>query len=124
MPRSTFNFPFEARVHAAVLAAGGDLADKVFLRVATDSSEVVVFRGDEAANERQRGGADGRAFIYYDGFDVPDYAFLEWKAISREKMEAWLGCRFTAADFRPYYDKTTFAVIREGEFPADWSVIL
>lgn len=123
MARSTFRYPFEARIHAAVLALTGDPAARVLLRFDAAAPEAV--RDDAAAaQERQQRGADGRPFLYYDGFDAPDYAFLEWRGVTREMMEQWLGRGFGDTDFKPHQPKDGPADMTLRNFPADWSVIL
>jgi len=124
MPRTTFRYPFEARIHAAVIAATGDPADKVLLRMEADAAAARLFRGESAVSERQNCGASGRPFLYYDGFDAPEYAFLEWRGVGREMMEAWLGRSFGSGDFTPHGDQSGADDLRLRTFPSDWSVIL
>ena len=49
--------------------------------------------------ELRKGEQTLESYILYDPFDVPEYAFLQWRSVERALMESVIGAKFDDADF-------------------------
>jgi hypothetical protein len=111
MPRTTVKYPFEWRMlqGAIALAAkhgGSDMTEMLF-DVAGDK----VHLGGDLRARREALEAQGGAHLYYDPFDPPEYRWLSWHGLPRDKAESLLGVRFEAGDFV------------EESYPESWGVM-
>lgn len=124
MPRTTFAYGFEWKIHGwAQRLRGGD----GFVALLGENGDVVrVVAAERTSGERcgshavmteLTGGA--ARWIFYDPFDAPEYAWLQWQGVPRATWERLLGERFAAEDL------LGFGRARGplGEFPADWGVM-
>jgi hypothetical protein len=109
MPRSTAEWPFEFRLLA--WADGHCLGTGFLLTLDADGREegLVEGSGESALVDRALVDAvkvTGARYVFFDPFDKPEYAWLEWRDFPQHVFERLLG--------EPL----------EGEVPATWSVML
>jgi hypothetical protein len=125
MPRTTVSYVFEWKIHAwaqrlrggdgfvALLGAAGDIVRVVEGDHASFGNRCV----SHAIMEDVTGGQ--ARWIFYDPFDAPEYAWLQWKGVPRATWEELLGASFVAEDFQGF-GRVHDAV---GEFPIAWGVM-
>lgn len=125
MPRTTFSYPFEWKVHgwAASFRGGAGFvallgeAGEVFRVVEADRES---FGNRCVSHEIMADVTRGEArWIFYDPFDAPEYAWLQWQGVPRATWERLLGEEFAAGDFQGF-GRARDAV---EEFPTAWGVM-
>src|SRR5688500_1871559 len=107
MPRSTAQWPFEFRLFA--WADRRCLGNGFLLTLGADGREEGLVEGSGDIPLVDRGLVDaakasGARYVFFDPFDRPEYAWLEWKDVSQALLEQLVG--------EPL----------EGEIPATWGV--
>jgi hypothetical protein len=122
MPRSTVKYAFE---HGLLAWASGFREGDGFLAVFGPTGEIVeVYVAEGAARSgrrlvshelKERVAQVQPRWMYYDPFDWPEYAWLEWKDVPRAALEKMLGAEWMKA----------LAAGASGpkEFPESWSVM-
>ena len=125
MPHSTIAYPFEERLfHFAFEHSNSIVGEtKCFFVVVDDRGNILParFRQPDDA-ERWHSNREAllsgdrmlRRYLYYDPFDWPEYAWIEWHGIDQFTMQRLTGLSFEDADF----------VSTSGEritFPETWS---
>lgn len=128
MPHSTIEFPFEERVFefAFEYVNRHTGATGPFLLGVDNTGEIISqkFRSsdetDQRLSNREALLVDElklSGYLFYDPFDWPEYAWLEWSSIDRTAMERIMGTAFAESAFQS-------ASGRSMQFPASWSVMI
>lgn len=104
MPRSTFRYPFEWKIHAWAQRFRNEAG---FLAVFDDAGEILEvveadgasFGNRVASHEiKDRVTQKSPSWIFYGPFDCPEYAYLSWQGVPRAVLERLSGEPFTAED--------------------------
>lgn len=125
MPHTTFAYPFEWKIHAwaqrfrggaGFLALVGEVGE--FVRVV--EADRVSFGNrcvSHAVKEAETRGAP--RWIFYDPFDAPEYAWLEWQGVPQIMWEWLLELPFAPEDLRAFRGEAAALA----EVPAAWGVM-
>lgn len=125
MPRATVSYPFEWKIHGWALQLRG--GDGFVVVLGEDGAVVRVVEGDrvsfgnrcvshEIMDEVTRGQA---RWVFYDPFDAPEYAWLQWQGVPRATWERLLGASFAAEDLHGFgRSRGTLE-----DVPATWGVM-
>ncbi len=105
MPHSTHRYPFEAKVWRWAQSVNGDQG--FFALVGADGTLTVLETRREASS-----------WVFYDPFDFPVYAWLEWTNVSREILEKLLGAGFQSEDLKDFTGAKNL-----DEIPESWGVM-
>lgn len=124
MPRMTARYGFECKVWQFAdwfsLRLTGTI--RAFLMVLDDDGSVRMVRferPEEGWREyRESLKSAGVAYLFYDPFDYPEWAFLCWHNVSRSTMERLVGSPFEAADF-----EASLGLEPPIALPSSWSVM-
>lgn len=132
MPRTTHAYPFEEDVFNSAAELSLRLTGEKYRSFLIHFDVVGAVQAIQFASTelhlspmRDQLAASDAAYLFYDPFDVPEYAWLEWKDISREVMERFLGSTFEAKDFLKYGPNAPGPDLEPpGVFPETWGVML
>ena len=102
MPTATAKFPFEFKILEwangfSRTMTGEDRGFWLTLDSAHAVQQIIFGGFDMAARETLA--QSGRGWIFYDPFDAPEYAWLEWRNVPRAALERLLGKTLNEADF-------------------------
>ena len=123
MPHSTVRYLFECRVHAwARQLRDGD----GFVAIPGEDGSLTVHGGTLAwagkvlveHSDKDRLTCDAARWIFYDPFEWPEYAWLEWSNVPRPVLERLLGSPFVPADLADPLGTSGMT-----EIPESWSVM-
>lgn len=120
VPHTTATFGFEFKIFGWAQALAQSLGRR------EDAGFVLVFDNDgtvrltmvpvklDAWQKIREQVALAESYILYDPFDIPEYAFLEWKGVARDRMESVVGQTFDEDDLRG---------LQDDGFPLTWQVM-
>jgi hypothetical protein len=124
VPHSTIAFPFEGKVFEWLDGLCTRLRPgppQTYLILLDDDGGVQSLSFERPAEhwaaEKDRLRTQDRPFVFFDPFDYPEYAWVEWHRVSRATMERLLGAPFEQQDFVSARDGTT------REYPESWGVM-
>lgn len=120
MPHTTSNYPFEFRIF--------EWADALAKRLAGDHKRFCLLLDEGGSTLRlvfdDAKSPDGAAaaWVLYDPFDHPEYAYMQWQNVSAATFERFLGSPFLPQEFVPMGRDDRGSELGEG-FPTSWSVM-
>jgi hypothetical protein len=130
MPHSTHAYVFELKVgeFAAQLSRPLTGEARTFLIVFGEdgAARSVIFESPtpswhDFVDELR---AAGRPYLFYDPFDLPEYAYLTWHKLEQTVMEQLIGQDFQESDFVRYKELSRApALSPANSYPASWAVM-
>ena len=125
IPHATQAYGFEAKLFglASRLAghhrpgAGASRHAWLFLPGPHGELEVLTPSHSEVHGLCERLRHEGRAYLFWDPFDFPEYAWLEWHKLDRTTAETLLGGPFEESDFINTRDRS------HRDWPPSWNVM-
>jgi hypothetical protein len=107
MPHTTCEYGFEWKILAVVqemiLSRTGSLSEcLIVLDGGGEVNSLFQIAPSEGWSSAKKSLlAEGRPYIFFDPFDAPDYAWLDWSGVDRPTMERLVGRPFEESDFVP-----------------------
>lgn len=97
MPRATATHPFEFQLAAWASAFAERLTgspERSFLLLLDAQAAVeraLFLPQPELRRLKEQAAAEGRPWVFYDPFDLPEYTWLEWSGVGRAALERLVG---------------------------------
>jgi len=127
MLRSTYKYPFEWKVFDWAMRFSDKMTGEnrgFFIEFGRGGDVIAVIFSittrQSIAPQKNTLTEKADAWLFYDPFDAPEYAYIEWKNITRETMERILGETFAEEDFMPILYRSQEEC---KEWPSTWQVM-